>query len=66
MSETIEQYFKRPDTPAAGSPVGVLMVKIQAKFPNLSFEDMRASCASRRRSATASRRHRRWAHPGGT
>jgi hypothetical protein len=37
---TIEAYFDRPDTPAANSPVGVLMVKIVAKYP-IIFEDAR-------------------------
>ena len=39
--ETIEQYLGRPDTPAAGSPVGQVMVKVLDKFPGIGFEDAR-------------------------
>lgn len=40
--ETIEQYFARTDSPAAGSPIGVLMRRIVAKFPQMAFEQARA------------------------
>lgn len=33
-------YFKQPDSPAANSPVGILMVKILAKY-SLTFEEAR-------------------------
>jgi hypothetical protein len=39
--ETTE-YFARPDTPAVGSPVGQLIVRILKKIPGTSFEDARA------------------------
>jgi hypothetical protein len=38
----IDEYFERPDTPAANSPVGVLMVKIIGKNPGITFEGARA------------------------
>jgi len=37
----IEEYFAQPDTPAAKSPVGVLMVKIVGKNPGMSFDAAR-------------------------
>jgi hypothetical protein len=40
--ESIEQYFGRPDTPSAGSPVGILMNKILVKFPGITLDDARA------------------------
>jgi len=36
--KTIERHFARPDTPAIGSPVGTLMLKVLAKNPNMSFD----------------------------
>ena len=39
--DTLESYFERPDTPAAGSPVGEVMQRIVAKMPGVSFEDAR-------------------------
>jgi hypothetical protein len=33
----IDEYFARPETPAANSPVGVLMVKVIAKNPRHVF-----------------------------
>jgi hypothetical protein len=40
--ESIEQYFGRPDTPSAGSPVGILMNKVLVKFPGITLDDARA------------------------
>jgi hypothetical protein len=40
MSE-LEQYFDRTDTPAQGSPVGALVVKVIEKNPGISFEEAR-------------------------
>ena len=40
--ETIDQYFARTDSPATGSPVGTLMQRIVAKFPQMTFEQARA------------------------
>jgi hypothetical protein len=34
-------YFAKPDTPAANSPVGAIMVKVLEKYPGMSFEDAR-------------------------
>jgi hypothetical protein len=39
--ETIQDYFARPDTPASGSPVGVLMVRVLEKNPGMTFEEAR-------------------------
>ena len=39
--ETLDQYFQRTDTPSANSPVGNLMARILAKFPESSFADAR-------------------------
>lgn len=38
----IKTYFAQSDSPSAGSPVGNLMVKVLAKYPDLSFEAARA------------------------
>jgi len=38
----IDEYFAQPDTPAANSPVGVLMSKIIGENPGITFEDARA------------------------
>jgi hypothetical protein len=39
--ETLEQYFDRRDTPSRNSPVGNTMVRILAKFPEISFTEAR-------------------------
>jgi hypothetical protein len=39
---TLFDYFAKPDTPAANSTVGTLMVKILEKYPGMSFEAARA------------------------
>jgi hypothetical protein len=38
---SIVGYFEQPDTPAARSPVGVLMLRIIAKNPGIDFESAR-------------------------
>lgn len=38
---TIEQYFQREDTPAAGSPTGLAMMALLKLRPELEFEDAR-------------------------
>ena len=38
----IGTYFAKSDSPSAGSPVGNLMVKVLAKYPELSFDAARA------------------------
>ena len=38
---TFQGYFEQPDTPAAGSPMGVLMLRILAKNPGIDFEEAR-------------------------
>ena len=40
-SMTLQGYFALPDTPAAGSPVGVVMVRILEKDPGIGFEEAR-------------------------
>ncbi len=34
---TLEEYFALPDTPASGSPVGTLMVRVIEKNPGMGF-----------------------------
>jgi hypothetical protein len=38
---TLQEYFALPDTPATESPVGKTIVKVLAKFPELTFEQAR-------------------------
>jgi hypothetical protein len=38
---TLQGYFALPDTPAAGSPVGTLMVRILEKDPGIGFDAAR-------------------------
>lgn len=38
---TLEQYFQREDTPAAGSPTGLAMAALLKLRPELEFEDAR-------------------------
>ena len=56
--ETLEQYFARPDTPMAGSPVGVLMVRILAKNPGMEYENARSKAHSLLALAAKSKRYR--------
>jgi hypothetical protein len=35
---TLSDYFAKPDTPAANSTAGTLMVKILEKYPDMTFE----------------------------
>src|SRR5262249_19769846 len=35
------EYFAQPDTPAPGSPLGVLITKLVDRFPGLTFEQAR-------------------------
>lgn len=39
--KTLEQYFALPDTPAAKSPVGKLMVRVLEKNSGMGFEQAR-------------------------
>jgi hypothetical protein len=41
MPLTLSEYFARPDTPAAKSPVGTVMVKVLEKYPGVTFEEAR-------------------------
>jgi hypothetical protein len=41
MEATLVDYFKRPDTPEAGSPVGRLIVQILARHAAATPEDAR-------------------------
>jgi hypothetical protein len=43
---SIERYFEQSDTPAAGSPVGVMMVRALAKNPGIDFEEARVQAKS--------------------
>jgi hypothetical protein len=43
---TFQGYFEQPDTPAAGSPVGVMMVRALAKNPGIDFEEARVQAKS--------------------
>ena len=38
---TLEQYFQREDTPAAGSPTGLAMAALLKLRPELEFENAR-------------------------
>ncbi len=38
---SLEQYFQREDTPAAGSPTGRAIVALLALRPTISFDDAR-------------------------
>jgi hypothetical protein len=40
--ETLQEYFARPNTPASGSPVGELMMRVLAKDPGMTFDESRA------------------------
>ncbi len=46
MPATFQVYFEQPDTPAAGSPVGVLMLRVLAKNPGMCFEEARTQAKS--------------------
>jgi hypothetical protein len=54
---SIERYFEQSDTPAAGSPVGVMMVRVLAKNPSMSFEDALAQAKSLPRQAAGRNDH---------
>ena len=43
---TLNEYFALPDTPAKGSPVGLLMLKIIEKYPDMQPEDAREKANS--------------------
>jgi hypothetical protein len=38
---TLQEYFEQSGTPAANSPVGVIMVKVLEKYSTLSFDQAR-------------------------
>jgi hypothetical protein len=38
---TTQEYFARRDTPAAGSPVGVTMLRLLENSPGMGFEEAR-------------------------
>lgn len=47
--ETIQEYFERAGTPAPGSPVGALMLRVLEKNSGMEFEHARAethTCSS--------------------
>lgn len=39
--ETLAEYFKRRDTPEAGSPTGLAMVELLKLEPTITFEEAR-------------------------
>ena len=39
--ETLDEYFARPDTPSAGSPIGKAMTLSMAKCPGITFAEAR-------------------------
>ena len=39
---TLRDYFTQPDTPSAESAVGIIMVKVLEKYPELDYEAARA------------------------
>jgi hypothetical protein len=55
---TVEEYFTRPDTPMAGSPVGVLMIRVVEKNPGIDFDSARVEAFDLLKQA-AGRRHYR-------
>jgi hypothetical protein len=57
MSE-LEQYFDRTDTPAPGSPVGALMLRVLEKNPTMGFEEARAEARALFEKAAGRRQYR--------
>lgn len=39
--ETLAEYFKRRDTPAAGSPTALAMIELLKLEPTITFEEAR-------------------------
>lgn len=39
--QTLAEYFARPDTPMPESPTALVMVKVLAKYPEMTFDDAR-------------------------
>jgi hypothetical protein len=56
--ETLKEYFARPETPAAGSPVGELMTRVLAKNPGMTFEEARAVAHALQQKAAGSKVYR--------
>lgn len=40
----LDDYFKLPDSPSKGSPVGKLMTRILAEFPWMTRQECRMRC----------------------
>jgi hypothetical protein len=55
---TIENYFAQPNTPSAGSPVGVTMLRVLKHYPTLTFEEARAEAQSLLHKAAKARIYR--------
>jgi hypothetical protein len=55
---SIYEYFERPDTPASGSPVGVLIVRIVEKYPSMEFKEARAQAKALLQQAAGRRIYR--------
>jgi hypothetical protein len=56
--ETIQEYFDRPETPAADSPVGTLVVRIMDKNPGMDFGEARRQANALLDKAAGSRVYR--------
>ena len=37
----IQQYFEQPNTPSAGSPVGLVMQRVLVKYPGITLQEAR-------------------------
>lgn len=57
VKETLEQYFARPDTPMAGSPVGKLVARILAKSPGTAADAARVEAHKLLNQAARRRRY---------
>lgn len=54
----IAEYFSREDTPSAISPLGAVMVKVLAKYPEFDFAKARVEAHALLNRAAQSRRYR--------
>jgi hypothetical protein len=52
------EYFARPETPAPGSPVGALMVRVLTKNQGMNFEEARTEANALLDKAARSRVYR--------
>jgi hypothetical protein len=54
---SMEEYFDQSDTPGENSPTGVLMVRVLAKNPGMSFEQARREVYDLLRQAAGRKRY---------